>query len=163
MCIRAGNAKRIYPRQSITGCRTERAQLALHFQRERIPGDSWVRLPEIAIARNESMLEHENGFDESGDAGSSLRVTDVRLDGAELATMASRAAFAKNGSKRLKLDRIARLGSRSMGFHIVDLAGKNSGVAESLSQDFLLRFGAGGDQQTAAMTIIVHGASANTA
>ena len=104
--------------------------------------------------RDEPVLHGEHGFDHASNTGGGFQVADVGLDRADQQRSIRRASDSVSCGRRADLDRIAYLGPRSVGLHIVHFGRAKSCSAKRLLYDSLLRRSARNGQARARPVLV---------
>src|SRR5690606_41488576 len=76
--------------------------------------DGRVEPGEERVRRNDTVAHHQHRLDETGEARSRLEMPHVRLQGADPAGATSRVAVAEDRPDRIRLERVAAPGPRSV-------------------------------------------------
>ncbi len=118
------------------------------------PVDVRGRTVDVQGARHRAVFHRHDHLDDAGDTGGGLRVADVRLDRAEQQRPVLGPVLAVRGEERLRLDRIAERGARTVRLHHVDLGRGDSGAQQRLADHALLGGAVGGGQPVARAVLV---------
>jgi len=105
--------------------------------RERLVDDTL----DTDVGWNGVLLEHHQDLGEGVDTGSSLSVTDVRLDGTEVELLlwsTATVARSEGVGDRGHLNSVTSLGTSTVHLDVGDLVGVNTGISEDLLEKVLL-------------------------
>ena len=123
MRIRSSEAKGIDSSKQPPGTLGKLLEPVDNAQLEFLKIDVWVWILEMQAGRDGLVFEDQSGFDQAGDAGRRLEVSDVRLDRTDETRMSP--AFAQNRTERGGFDRVADGRSCTMRFDVTDFSGQN--------------------------------------
>src|SRR5580698_1018279 len=98
-----------------------------------------IGLLEVEARRERSMLERERDFDQSGDAGGGLEVTEVGFDRTQEARAIVPAIECEDGAERFRLDWVSEQSACSMRFDVLDVCRRDAGAQIGCAQYGLLR------------------------
>ncbi|ESU46242.1 hypothetical protein P376_5779 [Streptomyces sp. HCCB10043] len=146
----SGPAVRGLPRQG----------LGEQFDGARGPVDVRRGRVDVQGLRQHTVPHRLDHLDHTRDTGRRLRVTDVRLHGAEPQRLLRRAVRAVRREQGLRLDRVAELRARTVCLDRVDLGGRQPGVLQRGPDDPLLR-GAARCGHAAGRAVLVDGGTAD--
>ncbi|CAM5723467.1 hypothetical protein SBADM41S_05487 [Streptomyces badius] len=132
------------------------------FDGARRPVDVRRGSVDVQSPRQHTVPHRLDHLDHTRDTGRRLRVTDVRLHGAEPQRLVRRAVRAVRREQGLRLDRVAELRPRTVRLDRVDLGGRQPGVLQRGPDDPLLR-GAARCGHAAGSAVLVDGGAADHA
>ena len=124
-------------------------------QVEWIQIDGWIFRREIQARRQLAVAEGQYRFDQAGDAGRRLEVTNVGLDGSDQQRTIDRASRAQHGTKRCGFHWIANRSAGAVQFDMGDVCGIHTGSPVCDPQQLRLSLDIG-DEQTTSSTVVVH-------
>ncbi|RPK55405.1 hypothetical protein EES42_42565 [Streptomyces sp. ADI95-17] len=110
--------------------------------------------------RQDTLPHRHDHLDDAGNAGSRLRVTEVRLDRAEQQRAVARPFLAVRGQQRLRLDGVAQRRTRAVRLDRVDVRSRQARARQRRSDDPLLGR-AIGCRQTVGRAVLVDGGAAH--
>src|SRR6266481_3912215 len=106
------------------------------------------------MGRNDLALERKSHLYQTGDAGSRLEVTEIRLDRSDDQRRVPIAMVSENMAQRTDFDRIAQSCPGPVSFNIVDVTRRDAGVLQRLPYNSLLRETIRDDQRAAGSILI---------
>ena len=113
--------------------------LRRHLERQPLPRDLRVRRAEVEVPGNDALVHRQQHLDDPGHPRGRFQVADVRLHRADQQRPVRIATTAIGRSHRLCLDRVAHFGARAVRFDVVDIGGRDPGLAQRGLDDLLLR------------------------
>ena len=85
-------------------------------------------LVEVGLGWNDTVMNREHGLDQTRDATGCFQVADVGFDRSDQQRLIGLAAFAVDFRRRTEFHWIAVLGTRSVGFEVLNLRSRNARV-----------------------------------
>ena len=114
-----------------------------HLCRHPLPRDVLRRFVEMNLLRNHSVMECQNSFDQSGGTAGRFEVANVCFHRSDQQWVFFAAAFGVNFHRGTDLHRIPELGSRAVGFQVLNLRRRNPRVLDRRTDHPRLGFAAG--------------------
>ena len=102
------------------------------------------------------MPECQHSLDQAGYAGSSIKVSDVALEGANGAVAFATRGFPKRLREAGDFNRVAHGGSGAVSFHVGDAVRRHASNAESFRNHLGLALNAGGEITHLAASVVVN-------
>ena len=93
-------------------------------------------------------------LDQAGDAGRAFQMSDVGFHGADVQGALRIASGSEHGAECAHFDGVTQGGAGPVGFHVVDIQGRELGIGQGLADDGLLGQSVGGGQPVAASVLI---------
>jgi len=135
-------------------------QPVLNAHRKLLERNESVRPLEVETCRNRLVVESERGFDEPGNPGSRLEVTDVRLHGTDRAHVSGGAVGVEDAPERTELHRIAEARPGTVCLDVLDRARRDPRVLVGVPQHRALRLRVRSGKSVRT-PILIHGRPAN--
>ena len=124
------------------------------LHRQRVPVQTGIRVVEVQVLWDDAPLHRQDHLHEPRDSRGGFQVADVGLDGTDQQWAAGLSSLAVDLRGGVQLDGVAHLRSRSVGFQIVDLVGRHTGLMEGFLDDPLLRRPAGHRESGAGAVLV---------
>ncbi|MCG3159461.1 MAG: hypothetical protein JMDDDDMK_00450 [Acidobacteria bacterium] len=158
--IGSAEAERIHACAGRTFCVRPRLQRLWNPQPQFVEGNVGIRLPEVQIRRDRSMLQHQCDLDHPRDARAGFQMADVGFDRTDHAMISGGAPLAQHRAQSSRLYRIADRRACPVRLDVMHVARLDTGLPVRLPQHRLLR-GAARNRDSAGVPIFVDGGSAN--